>query len=295
MTARSKLLSPGHRVSVRNHPAGKTAIQDATIYLSPGDTLTITTPAPPPVVTPPPTTSRPPIPAGAGTLFRHDFATDGMGPFKILTYPNDHEDDADLMLGWKRYGHPEDGRYLTQKFVTDAVRTSVHDGYLDQLCSLDPATNIWLASFAGTFDIATNKFTKSFVPPFRVRWCIDLGGKAGKADWRGSWVYGSWLNRNLEVPDFPEVIGGKVTANLHPGRIQIASQPVPTGWTIYESIVLPTSVAVRLADKEVGKRDFNVGTGPLGLYIDSKVGLDFPDASTGSPRIKTAWVTVDPA
>lgn len=252
---------------------------------------------PPPIDPPPTTPGIPAIPPGWGSLFLKNFADNKLDPFRILTYPNTHEGDADLMLGFIEYGHPEKGRYLTQKYVTDQI--TIKDGIADMLCRLDPASGIWLASFMGTFDISgAGSFTKSFTPPFRVRWCLDLGGKAGRADWRGAWVYGTWKNKNLEVPDFPEIIGGKVTANLHGGpsgdKASIGSFAIPPGFAIYESLVLPNNVAVSIDGGTPKAKGWQV-SGPLGLFLDSKVGLDYPDATTGSPRLRVAWVTVDPA
>lgn len=242
---------------------------------------------PQPVPVPPPS-GIPAIPAGTGTLYRHDFATDGMGLFRALVYPNDHSYATDPSQLMRQYC----------KYVTDAAHISVHDGYLDLLCDRNPAVSnpaaldAWLATFVGTFDGA--KFTKSFTPPFHVRYCLDFGGAATKADWRTAWVYGTWLNRDLEVPDWPEVIGGKLTANLHsPGASQIASKAIPAGWAIYDAIVTPTSVAVGINGAMDTPVAWNVGTGPLGLFLDSKVGLATPDATTGSPRLKAAWITVD--
>lgn len=230
---------------------------------------------------PPPPTGIPPIPAATGReKLRHDFSKDGMGPFRILTYPNDHDyatDPSQLMRQYCRYV---------------PTLTSIHDGYLDLSCvqaNVNPAgRDAWSASFVGTFDGA--KFTQSFSPPFTVSYCLRLAG--GKAAWPGAWVYGTWLNGDLEVPDWPELIGGRVTANLHPGSFQIASQPVPAGWAVYSALVTPSSVSVSLDGVLVGQKAFTT-KGPLGLFLDAKVGLGVPDASTGPVSLHCGWVVVE--
>lgn len=246
-------------------------------------------PTPPPP--PPPPSGIPAIPAGAGALFKWEFK-DGMGPFLPLTYPNDHSFDNEPTNFMRQYC----------KYVIDAGHIRIVDGVLELVCDRNPAVaspasrDAWLAPFVGTFNDKTEQFTKSFNPPFRVRQCLELVTAGNPAAWNSGWVYATWknaANRDQEVPDWPEVIGGKVTANLHPGNYRIATETLPAGFHVYDSLVTAASISVLLDDKLAGQRAFGA-KGPLGLFLDAKVGLAVPTA-TGPVIVRAAWITVDPA
>lgn len=227
--------------------------------------------APAPIPTPP--VGIPPVQGGA--KFVQNFAGGSLGPFKPQRWPDDHIGQGQAMTEYSRYSN--------QSY-------SIHDGYLDMLCE-KRADGLWDASFLGTFDEATG-FSYQFAPPAYVRWCADFGGSAAKADWSGCWEYGTWLNGDLEA-DWPETIGGKATGNLHsPDKGQIASVAIPTGWHVWGARFTTTSVSLDLDGTLIAQSAWTV-KGPIGLFVDCKVGLAVPDATTGEPRLKVAWVTVD--
>lgn len=256
-------------------------------------TLTVAAPTPPPPPTPTPTPGLPTV--IPGDLYTHDFSKDGMGAWRGLTYPNSHEADCDPMLGWKEYRNAAKGRWLTQKFVTDAEHIRIVNGALELRCTPPAAAGQpWLAAFAGTFD--GGSFTKSFIPPILIRYWIEFDLAGQDCEWPGAWGYRTWLYGDAEIPDWPEVYGRRAHANLHqPGKAEFASIAIPTGWHMYGALVLPDQVAVSLDGTEIARKSWPVGTSPLGLFLDSKAGLAAPPASPKAFAMRVAGVSVSRA
>ena len=221
----------------------------------------------------------PPIPAGYGELLRKDFGDGRLAPFRILTYPNDHP--GDLMI---QYG----------SFVTGPGNVSVHDGYLD-LRATRNALGLWDQAFVGT-GMTGDGTPATFQFQYGTARAMARMN-TGRGAWQSLWylVADRW---GAEEIDWAELIGGRLTANVHGSNAdgQAASLPAfpPDEWHEYGITKAPTYIAFLLDGREVGRANVAMPA-PMALLADAKVGLAVPDGTTPSTLfLQVAWWTVDP-
>lgn len=252
-------------------------------------------PAPAPVPTPPPPAvdAPPKVPAGYGSRFLKNFADNKLAPFYKTAYP----DDPSHVAPGQKPGEMQSGQYMTQwcrytKALTDPALISVHDGYLDLGCRRRPdGSGFFDGSFVTT---GMPKPTAAFSYPF-VRWMARFPTPTGKADWRCLWLLDgdSW---GAAEPDWPEVINGKMTANVHGPAVPSGVTPfaIPAGWHEWGTDMRQVGVIKFTLDGvEKGRATASMPT-VMALLADSKVGLAAPDASTPDMlRLHIAWATVD--
>ncbi len=242
------------------------------------------TPKPTPVPTdPPPLASD--IPAmPSADLLRKSFADGDLGPFRPITYVNDHP------------GNPM-GYACDYKTGTGVI--SVHDGYLDVRAK--PGTGSrWDCGYLSTgMDGNGHGATFSFKTGY-VQFAARMN--VGYATWQTP----IWLNNTVSCwcsaeIDAAEVISGRLTFNIHgPANVGVASRSVPanldTNWHIF-GIAKDTDHVTFTMDGNVVGTWHGSMPDPMALMIDSKVGFQwdgiYPNANTPRPAYAhLAWVTV---
>jgi hypothetical protein len=125
-----------------------------------------------------------------------------------------------------------------------------------------------------------------------MTWCARIIG-TGAAAWQTPvWLLDAW--RSPEI-DPGEVIGGKLTVNLHgsPSDGQKYAGPVPAGWAIYTLTRTASTVSGTIAG---APWSVNVAMpARMPILLDAKYGLAYPDATTPAEiRAQIAWITVTP-
>lgn len=263
--------------------------QTATPTPTPSPTPSPTaTPSPTVMPTPTPTPSGLPIiPASYGTVFRKVFTDGTLGPFKILTYPDDH-------IGGS-------GQYMTvfTRFRT-APSASLHDGYLDLRATRQSSGSLWDGTLVGTsqdnsgptFGYGVYRFWLSF--------------NVGPGTWQSAWLYDTTTWSATEI-DFPEMLEN-LNLTYHvlgqgAGSKYGLSQPADLATTFHEFKVerRATFVAFSIDGVEVGRITASMPSTKLAILLDSKVGFGWMGATgqitalTPNPTfLHVAAVTVDP-
>lgn len=251
----------------------------------------------------------PKLPAGFGTILRKDFADGHLGypgdPSRPLLvaqdYPNVHEGDQDPMLGWdpaKPKGSRD--RFLVQAYSTAARYVSVHDGFLDLLAEKVGAS--YVAALVSSFAKAdaTKRLFDFQYGILRVMGRIlafDATGKeiapAGAAWHTPSWAWDGWRKPEIDVA---EVIGGKLTANLHYGTSdsRIYTGTIPAGWHSFGLVRTATYIAGLLDEAEIWRKTIAIPE-RMAFVADSKYGLASPGPSTpASLRAQISELAFDP-
>jgi hypothetical protein len=241
-------------------------------------------PAPPP---PPPPSGLPYINPSYGTLFRKVFTDGTFGPFKVLTYPDDHIGGA--------------GQFMTvyNRFSNGAQQASVHDGYLD-LRATRRSDGLWNAAFVGTSFQGNGPTFGYGVYRFWLRFNI------APQTWQAAWLYDTTSWSATEI-DFPEVLeGDSLTAHVlgsGAGGLYGFPRPATLASSFHEFTIerRPTYVAYSIDGVQVGRINGSMPASKLAILFDSKVGWPWagaagaPSASTPSDTyMQVAAVTVDP-
>ena len=160
---------------------------------------------------PPPPSGLPVIPSGLGSKLRVVPAVDGMGPFGIFRYPDDHiGGSGQLMTVYTRYSNAYNGA----KAADGSDLVSVHDGFIELRCVKRPDglfDGAYIGS-AGPKRGGSGTFTAS--PTATIRWWLQFS--KGQAVWPTAWLY-DVLKWSANEIDWPEEYGGKIHGNLHPG------------------------------------------------------------------------------
>jgi Glycosyl hydrolases family 16 len=239
------------------------------------------TPTPRPTATPqPPSGGIPPMPNG--NLLEKDFSDGSLGPFRKITYPNDHPNDA---MSWAcDYGTG-----------TDVI--SVHDGYLD-VRAYPKAGGRWNCGFLSTgMDGRGNGASFSFTTGY-VQFAAKMN--IGYGTWQAPvWLLNTvtcWCSAEIDVAEVLE--NQRVTFNIHgPANASVASRANPgTGWHVYGVAKASDHVTFTMDGQVIGRWN---GSMPdkMALLIDSKVGFKwanlYPNGSTPDPTYaRVGWVTV---
>jgi hypothetical protein len=239
-------------------------------------------PTPKPPADPPANSDIPAMPAG--DLLRKSFSDGSLGPFRAITYPNDHPGDA--------MGYACD-------YKTGSGVISVHDGYLDVRAK--PGTgNRWDCGFLSTgMDGNGHAASFSFKTGY-VQFAARLN--VGFATWQAPlWLLNTVSGWNSAEIDCAEVIGGKLTFNIHgPANVQVAGRNAPanldTDWHVFGIAKASDHVTFTMDGNEVGTWHGSMPD-PMALLIDSKVGFQwdgiYPNSQTPRPAYAhVAWVTV---
>ena len=239
------------------------------------------TPTPQPTATPqPPSGGIPPMPNG--NLLEKSFADGTLGPFRKITYPNDHPNDA---MSWAcDYGTG-----------TDVI--SVHDGYLD-VRAYPKAGGRWNCGFLSTgMDGRGNGASFSFTTGY-----VQFAAKVniGYGTWQAPlWLLNTvtcWCSAEIDIAEVLE--NQRLTFNIHgPANVSVASRANPgTGWHVYGVAKASDHVTFTMDGQVIGRWN---GSMPdkMALLIDSKVGFKwanmYPNGSTPDPTFaRVAWVTV---
>lgn len=279
MTAKSKTLAAGHRVSVRLPKGTSTSyVQDSTITLAPGDVLTITAEKPAPPPPPPPTPGLPVIPAEYGRVFRKVFTDGTLAPFRVRTYPDDH---------------PTDNMAKYNRFANGGKQVFVHDGYCDIRATRRP-DGLWDACLLATSQGGDGQTFGYGV--FRF-WCR---ANPARGAWQSAWLYDTTKWTSTEI-DWPEVLeGGALSAHvIGSGAGKWYGKPPAdwaTTWHEFRIERRTTFVAFAIDGTEVARVSGSMPSSPLAILLDSKLGFPWaegPDATTPEVYFHVAAVTVD--
>lgn len=259
---------------------------------------TAATPAPTVVPTPDPTaiptTAPPPKPAAGlptidpsyGTIFRKVFTDGTFGPFRVLTYPDDH-------IGGS-------GQFMTvyNRFSNGARQASVHDGYLD-LRATPRGDGLWDAALVGTSQGGNGPTFGYGVYRFWLRF------NAAPATWQSAWLYDTTSWSATEI-DFPEMLENmSLTAHvLGQGAGAAYGLPRPSNLaSVFHEFKVErraTFVAFSIDGAEVARVNGSMPNTRLAILLDSKVGFGWtadggPSGSTPElTYLHVAAVTVDP-
>jgi hypothetical protein len=243
--------------------------------------------APPPPPPPPPAAGLPDIPASYGSVFRKVFTDGTMGPFRVLTYPDDH-------IG-------QDGQYWTgyNRFSNGANQASVHNGYLD-LRATRRSDGLWDAVLVGTSQGGNGPTFGYGV--FRY-W---LSFNIAPATWQAAWLYDTTSWSSTEI-DFPEMLENQsLTAHVlgsGAGGAYGLPRPANLGTVFHEFKVerRATFVAFSIDGAEVARVNGAMPSSKLAILLDSCVGFPWmgaagaPSGSTpGTVYLHVAAITVDP-
>lgn len=226
----------------------------------------------------PPSSGTPALPPGA-TLIK-DFADGTLAPFKVQTYPNLHPTEPQVQYG---------------DFVTDAAHISIHDGYLDLRCTKPVAGSTrWKQSMVSTaLEGTPYQSTLSLTAPVKLSFAARMNGGTGA--WQAIWMMANVLNwSNPQEIDWAEVIGGRLTGNVHPNAAEFYALPMPdTSWHVITGDWQAAMVRALLDGVEVG-RIARALPAPMGLLLDAKVGLTAPNASTPDLYLQVAKIWREP-
>ena len=233
-----------------------------------------------------PTAGLPKIDASYGTLFRKVFTDGTLGPFKVLTYPDDH-------IGGS-------GQYMTvyNRFSNGARQTSVHDGYLD-LRATRRSDGLWNAALVGTSQGGNGRTFGYGVYRFWLRF------NAAPATWQCAWLYDTTSWSATEI-DFPEMLENlSLTAHVlgqGAGAKYGIAKPSHIGSIFHEYKIerRASFVAFSIDGVEVARVKGSMPSGKLAILLDSKVGFGW--TASGAPSdltpdvtyLQVAAVTVDP-
>jgi hypothetical protein len=243
------------------------------------------TQAPPPP--PPPAAGLPNIPASYGSVFRKVFTDGTMGPFKVMTFLDDH-------IGG-------DGQYMTvyNRFSNGAKHASVHDGYLD-LRATRRSDGLWDAVMVGTSQGANGP---TFGYGVYRYW---LSFNIAPATWQAAWLYDT-TNWSATEIDFPEMLENEsLTAHVlgsGAGGVYGVTRPANLGTVFHEFKVERRAgfVAFSIDGKEVARVNGAMPSSKLAILLDSCVGFPWqgaagaPSGSTpGTVYLHVAGITVDP-
>lgn len=241
--------------------------------------------APPPP--PPPPAGLPAINPAYGTVFRKVFTDGTMGPFRVLTYPDDHIGGA--------------GQFMTvfNRYSNGARQTSVHNGYLD-LRATRRADGLWDAALVGTsqggngptFGYGVYRYWLSF--------------NVGPQTWQAAWLYDTTSWSATEI-DFPEMLENQsLTAHvLGQGAGATYGLPRPANLaTVFHEFKVErraTFIAFSIDGVEVTRLFGAMPASKLAILLDSKVGFPWqgaagvPGGSTPAVTyLHVAAITVDP-
>ena len=239
---------------------------------------------------PPPPSGLPVIPSGLGSKLRVVPAVDGMGPFGIFRYPDDHiGGSGQLMTVYTRYSNAYNG----VKAADGSDLVSVHDGFIELRCVKRPDglfDGAYIGS-AGPKRGGSGTFTAS--PTATIRWWLQFS--KGQAVWPTAWLY-DVLKWSANEIDWPEEYGGKIHGNLHPGSAGISvalPSDCDTAWHEYRMDWTASGCTFYIDGTKVGTASGAVA-GPMALVADAKIGLDTPNSSTPSATfLRIAGVTVE--
>jgi hypothetical protein len=216
-------------------------------------------------------------------LLRKSFADGTLGPFRKITYPNDHPTDP---MSWAcDYGTG-----------TDVI--SVHDGYLD-IRAYPKTGGRWNCGFLSTgMDGKGNGASFSFQYGY-----VQFAAKVniGYGSWQAPiWLLNTvtcWCSAEVDVAEVLE--NQKVTFNIHgPTNASVGSRANPgTGWHVYGVAKAPDRITFYMDGNVIATW---TGKMPdrMALLADSKVGFQwanlYPNSTTPDPSyVHLAWVTVD--
>jgi len=242
------------------------------------------TAAPPPPAAP--TAGLPRIDPAYGTAFRKVFTDGTFGPFRVLTYPDDHIGGG--------------GQFMTvyNRFSNGARQASVHDGYLD-LRATRRSDGLWDAVMVGTSQGGNGPTFGYGVFRYWLRFNV------GPATWQCAWLYDTTSWSATEI-DFPEMLENlSLTAHvLGQGSGGKYGIPKPSSLaTVFHEFKVErraSFVAFSIDGVEVARVNGSMPSSKLAILLDSKVG--FPWTSNGAPSgdtpdvtyLHVAAVTVDP-
>ena len=270
----------------------------ATVATPPPATPTPAPTAAPPTAAPPtaaPPTAAPPtafVPAAGlpnispayGTVMRKVFTDGTMGPFRVLTYPDDHIGGA--------------GQFMTVFNRYSLANATVHDGYLD-LRATRRADGLWNATLVGTSQDGNGPTFGYGVFRYWLRFNV------GHATWQCAWLYDttSWSATEIDFPEMLENLSmaAHVLGQGAGSKYGIA-RPGDLANVFHEFKVerRASFVAFSIDGVEVARVNGAMPASKLAILLDSKVG--FPWISSGAPSGSTpnsvylhiAAVTVDP-
>lgn len=235
-----------------------------------------------PTPTAPPSGGMPPLPQA--DLLRKDFSDGSLYPFRVIDYPNDH---------------PSDAMSYACDYKTDSSVVSVHDGYLN-LRAYPVTGGRWNCGFVST-GMDGNGHGASFSVKYGyVQFAAKLN--VGYATWQAPvWLLNTVTGWNSAEIDVAEVIGGRLTYNLHgTTNSQIASTAAPSDlastWHVFGVAKSSDHITFLMDGKVIGRWNGTM-TDPMALLADSKVGFKwdgiYPNGSTPDPTwVKLAWITV---
>lgn len=219
-----------------------------------------------------------------GDLLRKSFGDGTLGPFRKITYPNDHPGDA---MGYAcDYGTG-----------TDVI--SVHDGYLD-VRAYPKGGGRWACGFLSTgMDGRGNGASYSFTTGY-----VQFAARAnvGYATWQAPiWLLNTVTTWGSAEIDVAEVIRNRLTFNLHGNvSMQVASVAPPadfgTRWHVFGVAKARDHITFTMDGDVIGRWNGSMPD-PMALLVDSKVGFQwdgiYPNGSTPNPTYAhVAWVTV---
>lgn len=262
----------------------------------PAPAAELPTPDPTAVPTEVPTalpTAKPPAPATAGlptidasygTLFRKVFTDGKVGPFRVLTYPDDHIGGSGQdMTAFNRYSN-------------GAGQVSVHNGYLDLRCTRR-SDGLWDAVLVGTSQGGNGPTFGYGVYRFWLRFNV------APATWQAAWLYDT-TNWSATEIDFPEMLENlSLTAHvLGQGSGAKYNIPRPSGiGSVFHEYTVErraSFVAFSIDGKEVARVNGSMPSSKLAILLDSKVGFPWAAGPSGSTPdtvyLHVAAVTVDP-
>lgn len=238
-------------------------------------------------------TAAPPAPATAGlptidpsygTLFRKVFTDGKLGPFRVLTYPDDH------------IGGSGQDMTVFNRYSNGAAQLSVHGGYLDLRCTRR-SDGLWDAVLVGTSQGGNGPTFGYGVYRFWLRF------NAAPATWQAAWLYDTTSWSATEI-DFPEMLeNGSLTAHVlgqGAGAKYGIAHPGSIGSIFHEYTVerRASFVAFSIDGREVARVNGSMPSSKLAILLDSKVGFPWaagPSGSTpGTVYLHVAAVTVDP-
>lgn len=242
-----------------------------------------TAPPPPPTV---PTAGLPTIDPAYGTLFRKVFTDGTFGPFRVLTYPDDHIGGG--------------GQYMTvySRFSNGSRQASVHGGYLD-LRATPRADGLWDAALVGTSQGGNGPTFGYGVYRFWLRF------NAAPATWQAAWLYDTTSWSATEI-DFPEMLENQsLTAHVlgqGAGAKYGIAKPSHLASVFHEYKIerRASFVAFSIDGVEVARVNGSMPGSKLAILLDSKVGFGWTAAGAPSGStpdltyLHVAAVTVDP-
>ena len=254
---------------------------DPTEKLKPRPTPDPTTP-PTPKPTATPSVAVPPMPQA--DLLRKDFSDGKLWPFRVVDYVNDH---------------PSDPMAYACDYQTDSSVARVHNGYLE-LRAYARGDGRWNCGFVSTgMDGRGNGASFSFKYGY-MQFAVKMN--VGHATWQAPvWLLNTVTGWHAAEIDVAEVIGGRLTYNLHGvGNVHVASHAPPSGlsskWHVFGVAKDNDHITFVMDGKVVGRWKGSMPD-PMALLADAKVGIPwdgvYPNGSTPDTTwVKLAWVTV---